>query len=147
MEGWAKIFAGYGSAAHSLAEQLDRSGVPVFERLEEAPRTTESGALPQTEVWVPEDERDHAQRLVEHWRTHHHVRVDGITGRLLRVFALSALVPILWIGGAWLAPERVPPTSVKGLGAAWVVALVLFAQIEHRRHHRERIDPWAAPPR
>ena len=147
MEGWTRVYSGPGPAARSLAEVLDRDGMRVFERLEERSHFADGGtSVPQTEVWVPHEDGDRAVRMISHWSTHNVERVGGLTARLLRLLAISAVLPVGWLGAALLAPHRVPLPTFEALGLAWVVLLVFLAQLEHRRHRRERIDLATLPP-
>lgn len=140
MEDWVAIYHGNPLAARSLADELERAGVRTFEREHDTGAMTPSGQrFHQTAVWVPPEEREHAERVVTHWQTHHAVRVQSLSARLARVFALSLLAPAAWWGGAIALPERVPTPSPEGAGVAWLASFVAVSQLENRRYRGERI--------
>jgi len=139
MDDWVCIYTGNRLAAHSLAGALERAGVPVFERDEEHAAALAEARAPATRVLVPPEERARALGVATHWQTHQVERVQTVTGRLARVFALSLLAPAAWWGGALALPERVPAPTPHTTGAVWLAGFVATAQLESRRHRRERI--------
>ena len=144
VDDWVSIFAGNPFAAHSLAEALERAGLPVFERQEVGFAADVHARPAVTHVLVPPEDRERAERIATHWQTHHEGSVQHLTGRLARVFAVSLLVPALWWLGALALPALVPVAEARALGAAWLAGFVVVAQIESRRHRREQIDPTLA---
>ena len=140
MEDWECIFSGNRLAARSLAEALDRAGVRTFEH-EESGFATDVHARPGlTHVLVPPEDRERAHSVVTHWQTHHIERVHSLTARLAVVVALSLIAPMALWAAAWALPDRVPTPSAEATGGIWLVGLVLVAQLESRRHRRERIE-------
>jgi hypothetical protein len=140
MDDWVRVFSGNRLAAHGLAEALDRAGVRVFEQHELGVAADVHARPAVTHVLVPPEERERAERIATHWQTHHAGRVEHLTGRLLRVLALSLIAPALWWSGAQAFPDRAPAPDAKGLGVVWLLGFVGVAQLESRRHRRERID-------
>jgi hypothetical protein len=136
MDDWVSVFEGNRLAAHGLAEALERERLHVFEQ-HEAGFAADVHARPAvTRVLVPPEERERAERVATHWQTHHTLRVQGLTGRLARVFATSLLAPALWWGGAVALPERLPTLGgaepAGGLGSSLLATDVTEAAFRLR---------------
>lgn len=139
-EDWERIFSGNRLAARSLAEALARAGMRSYEH-EESGLAADLYARPSvTHVLVPPEDRERAHGVVTHWQTHHADRVHTLTGRLVLVVALSLIAPAALWAAAWALPDRFPTPSAQATGGVWLAGLVVVAQIESRRHRRERIE-------
>jgi hypothetical protein len=146
-EGWARIFSGNPLAARNLAEALARAGVRTFEHQESGFAADLYASPSVTHVCVPPEDRERAHGVVTHWQTHHAARVHTLTGRLVLVVALSLIAPAaLWVA-AWALPDRIPVPSAEATGGVWLAGLVVVAQLESRRHRRERVEIGGPAPR
>ena len=141
MDDWHSLYSGNELAARGLADQLTRAGVRVFQRPLDGPVMTPTGARAHgSEVLVPPESLERAQRVLEEWHRHQPDRVDGLSRRLL-VMAFLSLAPVaLWVGLHAVRGPEIPPPTPAGAGILWIVSLVVLTQLEHRRRRTERIE-------
>ena len=140
MEDWERIFSGNRLAARSLAEALAQAGVRAYEDQESGFAADLQARPSLTHVLVPPEDRERAHSVVTHWQTHQEGRVHSLTARLVVVLALSLIAPATLWAAAWALPARVPTPSAEATAIVWLAGLVLVAQLESRRHQRERIE-------
>jgi hypothetical protein len=138
------LFQGTPEAARSLGARLEQAGLHSFIEGYESPYMSESGHQEVTAcVFVPPDERQKAANVLLEWQALQPERVSALTRRLARVTVLSLLPAALWLG-AWLAvPQAVPKPGAGWLAVLVFASLIVFGQLESRRHERERVPPAA----
>jgi hypothetical protein len=90
-------------------------------------------------VLVPPEEAERAAQIAQRWESSNRRDTNLLANRLMRVVGISLIAPIAWLIGAFVAPQVVPEPKLAWLGGMWLVALVVVAQIENRRHQREHI--------
>lgn len=90
-------------------------------------------------VLVPPEEVDRAREVAERWEVQNREDTRRLMDRLKRVVVSSLVFPVGWLIGHSLAPSVLPRPSVEWLAGLWVVSFVVVAQVENRRHRRERV--------
>ena len=68
----------------------------------------------------------------------------ALSRRLASIFAISFVLPVAWVLSHLVFPQRVPMPSLGWIFALWLGSLICTAQLEHRRHNRERVQMPAA---
>jgi hypothetical protein len=140
VQDWSSIFEGHATAARDLASELEAQGLRSFVEDRQGPVVSRAGSRANySVVLVPPEEAERAAQIAQRWESSNRRDTNLLANRLMRVVGISLIAPIAWLIGAFVAPQVVPEPKLAWLGGMWLVALVVVAQIENRRHQREHI--------
>lgn len=135
------LYRGLPASARSLGEYLEARGVGyLLEDHDEIGVRSRARKLSRQTLLVESDQFAHAAALRDEWLASSAVRARGLSRRLGTVFVLSLAVPAAWLAGWYVVGEPIPAPEPQWVFLAWVVSVVVLAQIEARRRTAERIE-------
>jgi hypothetical protein len=145
MHGWHQVFTGLPESSRDLAKVLEANGIRCFVDDREGPIVTPRGGRSLVSVvLVPPEDGEHATELTRRWESQNQADTRYLTGRLKGVALLSLLPPIVWLLFNVLVPGALPEPDIGRLAGVWLASFVVLAQVENRRHRRERTSMPAA---
>ena len=135
------LYRGIPESAKSLGEFLEKRGVDYFleDHYEIGVRSRATGLSRQV-VFVESNQLSQAELLRDQWSSSSATRAHQLSRRLGMLTVLSLGVPVAWLVSWYLLGNSVPEPQLQWLFLAWIVTLVVLAQIDARRRRSERID-------
>ncbi len=129
---WQLLFSGTAESARELARELDRHDVRSFVEDLEGPVVTHGGGRERhSVVVVPPEEMQCAESVANRWRAQNVRNVYRLSAQIRRVFVLGSLPPAAWILTS-AALGRSSESELGWLVGAWLLSLIVAAQMEHR---------------
>ena len=129
---WQLLFSGTADSARDLARQLDGHDVRSFVEDLEGPIFTHGGSREQRSVvLVPPEEMERAEAVANRWRAQNERDVSRLSAQIRRVFVLGSLPPAAWMLTS-AALGRSLESELGWLAGAWLLSLIIAAQLEHR---------------
>lgn len=129
---WQLLFSGTADSAGDLARELDRHDVRSFVADLEGPIVTHGGHGEQRSVvLVPPEDMARAEAVANRWCARNERDVSRLSAQIRRVFVLGSLPPAAWILTSAVLGRSLE-SELAWVVAAWLVSLILAAQMEHR---------------
>lgn len=129
---WHPLFTGTPDAASDLALELGRHGLRSFVQDRDGAIQMHGGSRERCGVvLVPPEETEAAKAVATRWHAQNELDAIRLTARIRRVLLLGSLPPAAWIVPS-LALGRRLESQLGWLGGAWLVSVILAAQMEHR---------------
>lgn len=144
-EDWREVFEGLPESSRELAKVLEAHRIPCFVDDREGPIVTPHGGRSLVSlVLVPPEETERAAALARDWELQNQEDTRELTARLKGVAILSLAPSAGWLLLSVLVRGLLPEPTLGGLAGLWLAAFIVIAQVENRRHRRERIRMPAA---
>jgi hypothetical protein len=144
VQDWPSVFSGSAESARDLASELEARGLRSFVDDRQGPVVSPHGGRASfSVVLVSPEDAERALLVAREWHSQNRQDAHQLTGRLARVLGASLVLPAAWGLGHLLAPQLLPAPEFHWLVGIWLVSLLAVAQIENRRHTRERITTSA----